>query len=117
MVSPNENIIYKVVTKEETYAVWDEETDNFIVLEEGILSEYSFEELGLITPTNYMLPITIPTSAKINECSRHCRRLIYTTSLASNGKGWTHYDDNVSCNEKTLSKDNNSLLVFLAELR
>lgn len=117
MASPNGNIVYKVITNEETYAVWDEETDNFIVLEGDILSEYSFEELSLITPTSYVLPLTIPTSVHINECSRHCRRLVYTTPLALNGKGWIHYDDSVSCNEKTLSKDNNSLLVFLAELR
>lgn len=117
MVSPNENIVYKVVAKHETYAVWDDQADAFVVLEGNILSEYAFEELGLITPTSYMLPLTIPTSAETTECGRHCRRLVYTAPLSNGGKGWIHYDDNISCNEKTINKTNSSLLFFLSELR
>lgn len=117
MVMPEKNVVYKVVTDKETYAIWDEENETFIVSEGDKLAPYDFDELGLVSPTLIFLPRTLSVSLETNECGRHCRKVVYTKPAGQGGQGWVHYDDKVPCNEKTTSQPNTELLSFLSELR
>lgn len=117
MVMPEKNLVYKVITDKETYAIWDEENETFIVYEADKLIPYDFEELGFVSPTTFFLPRTISPSLETNECARHCRKVTYTQPAGQGGQGWVHYDDRVPCNEKTTSQTNTELLFFLSELR